>query len=290
MENIFQVAGYKKYIVPLGYYLSIETGCAVFLLTAWGMGSPGHRGVDMWWCKRKTGLEFPVADIDDIKELYCFGLQPWDTQGNNEIHGGIDLVARYAPVYPAMAKVPIVCPSDARVERIIESVSGDGGATLVVVLAMNPYWYLVCNFEAQTSNPHVFEEQRRRIVVRERQKVKRGALIGELVVSDVIVGSYPHLHFGFFYKHPGDSLEYIYEHYLDIRRSDGTDLAPLTGPGSPWKPRDLGRETTFYCAYEYSTARAKSYYDSKPSKAANGDRCRCVCAYGSLDGNCGSCE
>jgi len=211
-------------------------------------------------------------------------------QGNDEIHGGIDLVATYNPISTFIGKVPIISPADARVERIIESVSGAGVQTLVVVLKMNKYWYIVCNFEPQTTNPAIFEEQRRSVVVEEKKKVKRGELIGDLVLGSVSAGSYPHLHFGFFYKHPNDTLDDIYENYLKIRRSDGTDLAPFTGPGSPWKPRDLDMETTFYCPYEYSTPAAKKLYDSLPRIAANGDICNCICAYGSNGGDCGACR
>jgi len=203
-------------------------------------------------------------------------------------------MARLAPpclrLFFRVFKVPIVAPADAKVERIIESVSGDDAATLVVVLKMNKYWYIVCNFELQTTNPDIFEEQQRNIAVRERQKVKRGRLIGKLVVKDVKPGSYPHLHFGFFYKHPADTLDSIYANYLRIRRSDGTDLAPTTGRGSPWNPTDLDIATTFYCPYEYSTPRAKAAYDSLPRLAADGDTCRCVCAYGSSGGDCGVCR
>jgi hypothetical protein len=242
--------------------------------------------------KRKTavtGLAFPVRNVADLEKSYCFGLQPWDTEGNNEIHGGIDLAARHSPVPPAIGKVAVVAPADAWVERIVESVSGAGATTLVVVLKMNKYWYLVCNFEPQTTDPAIFEAQRRSIAVRERQRLTRGNLIGKLVVGSVKPGSYPHLHFGFFYKHPDDTLDYIYENYLHIRRSDGTDLAPTAGRGSPWQPRNLEQETTFYCSYEYSTPRAKAAYDGLPRIAANGDRCRCVCAYGSVEGDCGAC-
>jgi len=240
--------------------------------------------------KLKEGLDFPVQNIADLDMFYCFGLQPWDTEGNNEIHGGIDLVATYDPLSPFIDRVPIIAPADARVERIIEGVSGAGVTTLVVVLKMNKYWYIVCNFEPQTTSPEIFEEQRRSLVVREKQKVKRGELIGDLVLASVSPGSYPHLHFGFFYKHPDDTLDYIYMNYLQIRRSDGTDLAPFTGQGSPWKARDLAMETTFYCPYEYSTPQAKAAYDSLFRIAANGDLCNCICAYGSIDGDCGICR
>lgn len=236
------------------------------------------------------GLDFPVRDVGGLEKFYCFGLQPWDTAGNNEIHGGIDLVAKYSPSSPLIGTIHIVAPAAGRVERIVESVSGAGVATLVVVLKMNEYWYIVLNFEPQTTDPAIFEEQRRSIVIMETQRVERGELIGKLVLGSVKPGSYPHLHYGFFYKHPDDTLDNIYRKYLLLRRSDGTDLAPTTGPGSPWEPENLGRETTFYCPYEYSTARAKTAYDSLPRIAANGDTCRCICAYSSIDGDCGTCR
>jgi len=234
------------------------------------------------------GLDFPVADVGDLENYYCFGLNPWDAQGN-EIHDGIDLVARYSPSSTSIGRVAIVAPADARVERIVEAVSGSGLNELIVVLKMNKYWYIAYTFEPQTANTTIFEEQRRSIAVRENQHVRRGEHIGELVVADVAPGSYPHVHFSFLYKHPDDTLDYVFENFLEIRRSDGTDLAPATGPGSPWKPRDLERETTLYCPYEYSTAEARAAYDSLPRLAANGNTCRCICAYGSKGGDCGTC-
>jgi len=240
--------------------------------------------------KIKEGLDFPVGDVADLEKFYCFGLRPWDNVGNDEIHGGIDLVATYSPSSTLIGRVPIIAPADARVERIIESVSGAGVNTLVVVLEINKYWYIVCNFEPQTTDPAIFEEQRRSVVVHEKQRVKRGEFIGELVLGSVNPGSYPHLHFAFFYKHPDDTLDYIYENYLQMQRSDGTDLAPTTGPGSPWKPRDLEMETTFYCPYEYSTPQAKAAYDSLPRIDANQAICNCICAYGSSERDCGICK
>jgi hypothetical protein len=235
------------------------------------------------------GLDFPVVNVADLDNYYCFGLQPWDTEGADEIHDGIDLVARYSPGSPSIGRVAIVAPADARVARIVESVSGAGASEVIVVLEMNKYWYMAFTFEPQTADPAIFEEQRRSIAIREKQKVKRGDPIGELVVAGVEPGSYPHVHFSFLYKHPDDTLEYLFENFLLVRRSDGTDLAPTAGPGSPWKPRDLGRETTLYCPYEYSTPEARAAYDSLPRLAATGDTCRCICAYGSTGGDCGNC-
>jgi hypothetical protein len=157
---------------------------------------------------------------------------------------------------------------------------------------MNDYWYIVCNLEPQSVSDAINRAQSDSIVVREGDPVRRGELLGYLVVgsSSVRPGSYPHLHFGLFYKNPTDTLEDIARHQEDFRRSNGTDLAPIIGPGSPWQPRDLGIETTFYCPYEYSRDRTKAIYDGLLKRAANGDYCDCVCAYRSKSGNCGVCR
>ncbi|HDQ03111.1 MAG TPA: hypothetical protein ENN23_00835 [Deltaproteobacteria bacterium] len=59
------------------------------------------------------GLDFPVQNIADLEKFYCFGLQPWDTTGNNEIHGGIDLVSPENVDPHVIVRVPIVAPAAA---------------------------------------------------------------------------------------------------------------------------------------------------------------------------------
>jgi hypothetical protein len=239
-----------------------------------------------------TGLSLPFQNPEDIDYLWCFGLQPWDTEGRNEIHGGIDLVPKYYPDVPKTFLYPIVAPAGAEVVIRVDGTSGDVRPTFAVVLKMNDYWYLLCNFEPQSVSDAINRAQSDSIVVREGQRVRRGQLLGKLVVSGPHVrpGSYPHLHFGLFYKNPMDTLEDIGRHQEDFHRSDGRDLAPTSGPGSPWEPRDLGIETTFYCPYEYSSPAAKAIYNRLPKRAANGESCSCVCAYGSVRGNCGVCR
>jgi hypothetical protein len=257
--------------------------CALVLFSMLDVGAVADARAD----RPVEGLDFPVANVGDLAESYCFGIFPWDA-GGTDTHDGIDLVARYSTGADP-ARVAVVAAADARVERIVEAESGAGLAEVIVVLALNRYWYMAYTFEPQTANPAVFDEQRRGIAVREKQHVKRGEPIGDLVVADVAEGSYPHVHFTFLYKHPDDTLEDLFARFPDIRRSDGSDLAPRSGHGSPWKPQDLGMQTTLYCPYEYSTPEARAAYDSLASYAASGDQCRCICAYGSVGGNCGTC-
>lgn len=232
------------------------------------------------------GIEFPYGNHDQVDYFYCFGLQPWDTAGNNEIHGGIDILPHYDP-NAGIQKFALVAVADGRIARIVQSTTGAGCPSLTVLLELNPYWFAIYTIEPQTLDPAEFALQVKAVKVKEGKKVKRGKKLADLVVATVKPGSYPHLHFGFIYKHPADSWEYVYENYLEIARSDGTALPPLAGPGSPWEPADLGIPTTLFCPYEYSNSAARLVYDSRPKRAANGDWCSGVCAYGSADGNCG---
>jgi hypothetical protein len=277
--------------------VSLHLGIICVAQPKW-RGLPKSRGTDPHHAevyRTITGLSLPFQNPEDISEIYCFGLKPWQTpgtEGPDEIHGGIDLVPKYYPDVPKTFLYPIVAPADAEVVMIVDGTSGGGRPTFAVVLKMNDYWYLICNFEPQSESDAINRAQSDSIVVREGQRVRRGQLLGKLVVSGPHVrpGSYPHLHFGLFFKNPTDTLEDIKRHQEDFHRSDGTDLAPTSGPGSPWEPRDLGgRDTTFYCPYEYSRAETKAIYNRLQKRAANGESCSCICAYGSMSGNCGVC-
>ena len=233
------------------------------------------------------GLDFPVQTFDDVEKYYCFALFPWDEAGE-ERHGGIDIAVRDDS--PGVTKkVPLVAAAPASVELIDYGETGAGVRSVVVILKMNEYWYMAYIFEPQTEDEEAFDEQIASIDVQVGERVARGQKIGDLIVKNTVEDHYPHLHFSFFYKNPADTLEDLFDDPLRIRVSDGTDLAPLTGPGSPWQPFDLGKETTFYCPYEYSTETAKDFYDSRDRMAADGSVCSCICAYDSVERNCGVC-
>ncbi len=236
------------------------------------------------------GLDFPVKNFDDVDKYYCFALFPWDNAGL-ETHGGIDIAVRDDS--PGVTKkVPLVAAAPASVELIDYGETGAGVRSVVVILKMNEYWYMAYIFEPQTEDEEAFDEQIASIDVQVGERVARGQKIGDLIVKNTVEDHYPHLHFSFLYKNPADSWQELFENPLSIHVSDGTDLAPLTGPGSPWHPEALeGKPTTFYCPYEYSTQTAKELYDSKARMAADESAsvCSCICAYGSVGGNCGEC-
>ena len=236
-----------------------------------------------------AGLLFPFSAAEEIVEVYCFGLTYWSPNG--EIHNGIDIIPRYLGM--GYVRYELVAPADAVVERIYtEGESGHGARTFALLFRMNDYWITGYVVEPQSLVPWVIEDQLSHIYVHEGQRIAKGQVIGELVVSetDLVEGSYPHVHNFLLYMNPEDTLEDLLENSLDIERSDGTDLPPMAGKGSPWDAEDLGIPTTFFCPYEYSTAETRVLYDGFDKRARHGYYCDCVCAYGSVDGDCGLCQ
>lgn len=232
------------------------------------------------------GLRFPYHDPFDVFELRCFGLHPWSPEG--ERHGGVDIIPHHHNVTGnRMEKYHIVAPADAVVDRIVKGTTGADARSLTVVLQYNPYWYGLLTFEPQSLDEGVFMEQADSIRVRTGWRVRRGDLIGDLVVCKFMPGIWPHLHYGLLYKQPEHTLDYICANYLDIVRSNGSHLPPTTGPGSPLEAKNLGIPSTVFCPYEYSSPRARACFDSYPKRSARGEYCPCVCAYNSHDWGCG---
>lgn len=235
------------------------------------------------------GLSFPFRNPLDIVEVYCFGIYPWDIV-TGETHGGFDIVPKYKDLGPSIKKYEIVASADAVVDRIIQHSSGAGAAAFTVLLKANAYWYVINTFETQSTLDGKVQEEN--IYVKPGQKVMKGEVIGALVVSkpNLLPWRYPHLHYGFFYKNPNDTVDNVIANYLNILRSDGTNLPHTIGQGSPWEPQDLGIPTTLFCPYVYSSPEARAFYDSYTKRGLYYSYCRCPCAYGSQGGNCGVCK
>lgn len=64
-------------------------------------------------------MDFPVQNVADLEKFYCFGLQPRDTSGNNEIHSGIDLAATYDPSSPLAGPGSPREPEDPEIETTL---------------------------------------------------------------------------------------------------------------------------------------------------------------------------
>ena len=233
-------------------------------------------------------LGLPFQQGVAASDLYCFGLDPWSADG--EVHGGIDVVAAHSGEQPAMISVAVVAPAPGRVEWVVSGTTGDGHASILVVLRLNDLWFVLLTIEPQSASQATNNAQAAAVYVVPGQTVAAGEVIADLVVWHIAAGSYPHVHLGLLYKNPAQSLEDVRDHILEVAVSDGTGLPPRHGPGSPLDPRDLGLPTTFFCPYAFSTAAARASYDALTAHAANGDLCACPCAYRSVAGNCGDCS
>jgi hypothetical protein len=238
----------------------------------------------------EIGLSLIYGDPTVLTEIHCFGLHPWSDTG--EIHGGIDLKPPYMDLFGTsdVRKVEVVAPAAGVVDWIVTGTTGAGAESWVVIIKMNAYWYAVLVFEPQSLDSEILLEQEESIDVIEGQQVTRGQRIGDLVVGNVMVDRYPHIHFSFLYKNPDESIQDLFNDPDAIVRSDGTDLAPIAGAGSPWDPQDLGISSTFFCPYVYSTLEAQQAMDGVDRYNVNGELCSCVCAYNSEDGDCGDCS
>jgi hypothetical protein len=227
----------------------------------------------------RTGLSFPFQNPDDIDYFKCFGLSGWD--GENTTHGGIDCVPYFEEENPLLDTHSIIAPVDSTVAAIYHVTTGAGKACHVVVLQINDYWFVTLNFEPQSNDKVVNNSlQEQHIYAQVGTSVKRGDLIGELVVKDADPDHYPHIHFGLLYKDPHDTLDDIAVNQNTLARSDGVYIPAMTGP--------LRLPSTYFCPYEYSTETARTVFERKDKKNVDGELCNSVCAYGSKGGDCGT--
>ncbi|KUG22127.1 hypothetical protein ASZ90_008097 [hydrocarbon metagenome] len=250
-----------------------------------------------------TDLAFPYQDETQLgDESHCYGLTNWNPPDNTETHSGIDLAARYSDLAMDEARnVPIVAPAAATGFHIYDMTSGMGGASILLLLQMNDYWYIAINFEPQSTDAVTNALQRSNSLVDLsgtdcsagcyfNTPVSKGDWIGDLIVRNVMTGAYPHIHYSLLYKSPSQTLEDAFANNLLIARNQGTNLPPTSGAGSPVTPIELvGTPTTFYCPYEYSSSAAKAIMDGMIKLSISGSACSCVCAYNSDEGDCGVC-
>ena len=252
------------------------------------------------------GLGFPYEDPRRAVFIHCFGLCPWNdsstsTGGEEECHQekhvGFDIypvpLQQSMPLLPTKqqtALVRIIAPADAIVERITTGETGAITQSTIVALKLNQYWYAAYSFEPHSKKTAILKLQRNSIVVNENQSVRKGELIGSLVVTNdtkVI----PSLHFSFFYLNPDQSLDELMTLLNeDIENVNVSDHSDLKAAGWPWDNQDRGIPTTFFCPYEFSSKNAKNLYDQLPNLDTHGVRCSSMCAYGSTQGNCGSAQ
>lgn len=250
-----------------------------------------------------TDLAFPFQDETLLSdESHCYGLTNWNPPLNTETHSGIDLAARYDDIaVDETRRVPIIAPAAGTGYYVYEMESGHGAASILILLQMNNYWFIGLTFEPQSTDAETNSVQRASFAVDLSGQdcttgcyfpiqVSKGEWIGDLIVRNVMADAYPHIHYSLLYKSPSQTLEQAFADNINIVRNQGTGRPPTSGAGSPVTPVELtGTPTTFYCPYEYSSGAAKAIMDGMVKLSIGGSACSCVCAYNSVDGNCGVC-
>ncbi len=239
------------------------------------------------WRLEPTGLVLPYEDLSELVEVRCYGVFPWDA-ATNETHGGLDLIARHTDLGPgATRKVGLVAPASGTIYDVRELAKAGKATAFMLTVKVNDYWFVSMVLEPQNPDPSIADEQRRSVTVQAGQAVRRGDPIGDLVVTNV---HYPHVHFMIYYKDPNQTYEDFFANYLLIPRNQGDDLPPTSGPGSPWAPEDLRIPSTLFCPYVYSERLSRARIDQILKQSYDGTVCRCVCAYGSRNADCGACS
>jgi hypothetical protein len=267
--------------------------------------------------KADAGLGFPYANPQQADFIHCFGICPWNNSSSGdadngptpvpatgppcleEKHIGIDIYPKpYSilrpfpfhtkPPAPQAVLVKMVAPADATVAQIGRGQTGRKTRSLLVALKLKRNWYVVYSFEPHSKSEEVWELQQSSLLVTEGQAVKKGEVIGSLVVTENTVVK-PSLHYSFLYLEPGQSLDDLHEvlknNIETVNVSDGTDVKAV---GLPGDDRELHIPTTFFCPEAFSSLNAKKEYGRLPARDRHGVRCSSTCAYNSTNGNCGT--
>ena len=233
-----------------------------------------------------AGLVLPYENVSELVEARCYGVDPWDDV-TREVHGGIDLIPRHTDLGPGQTrKVGLVAPASGTISDVRELSKAGKADAFMVTVKVNDYWFVGMVLEPQNLDPSIADEQRRSVAVRAGDTVRRGERIGDLVVTNV---HYPHVHFMIYYKNPQQTYEDLLANYILLPRNQGDSLPPTAGPGSPWAPEDLGTPSTLYCPYVYSVRSSRLRMDQILKQSYDGTVCRCICAYGSANADCGAC-
>jgi hypothetical protein len=234
-----------------------------------------------------TGLVLPYENLAELVEARCYGVDPWDDV-TKEIHGGIDLIPRHTDLGPGQTrKVGLVAPASGTIYDVRELAKTGKADAFMVTVKVNDYWFVGMVLEPQNLDPSIADEQRRSIAVQTGDVVGRGDRIGELVVTNV---HYPHVHFMIYYKDPNQTYEELLANYILLPRNQGDNLPPTSGPGSPWAPENLEIPSMLYCPYVYSEWSSKTRMDQILKQSHDSTVCRCICAYGSKNADCGVCS
>lgn len=145
----------------------------------------GARG-DCWDYEFPPGdpvCNLPIADLSLVT-----GGQQYNSVSGDVTHTGLDF--KFASPLPA-----ITAPCDGVVVEISRHAISLGNIIVDVGIRYNDEWTTFIAFEPYSPDPMIADAQEAQIAVEVNQIVRRGDLLGHLVVPDPIT-EFPHIHWG----------------------------------------------------------------------------------------------
>jgi hypothetical protein len=143
------------------------------------------------WAVLGPGMGFPFKNSKAVREMRAYGIRPW---GGEPVHNGIDIIVdNTGAVLDVGDRVPVVSPVRGTVKGVLHLENPHNPATpqwILVGIAVNPGLLVTLSFEPQTENVDLQALQARSIDVVAGQRVRKGQVIGALVVGEG--GESPH--------------------------------------------------------------------------------------------------
>jgi hypothetical protein len=130
----------------------------------------------------------PVCTLPVPDTSLVLGGQQFNSVTADVVHTGLDFRLE-TPL------AEIVAPCDGVVTEINRGEIGGGTLIVDVTIRYNDDWSTFIAFEPYSTDPAVVEQQEEEIAVAINQVVRRGDLLGRLVVPDPLT-EYPHVHWG----------------------------------------------------------------------------------------------
>jgi len=130
----------------------------------------------------------PVCDLPIADPSLVTGGQQYNSVSGGVTHTGLDF--KFASPLPA-----IIAPCDGVIVEINRHAISLGNIIVDVAIKYNDDWRTFIAFEPYSPDSAIADEQEARIAVELNQVVRRGDLLGHLVVPDPIT-EFPHVHWG----------------------------------------------------------------------------------------------
>jgi hypothetical protein len=224
-----------------------------------------------------TGMGFPFKSSKVVREMRAYGIRPW---GGEPVHNGIDIIVdNTGAVLDVGDRVPAISPVRGTVRGVLYMENPHNPATpqwILVGIAVNPGLLVTLSFEPQTADVDLQALQAKSIDVVAGQRVRKGQIIGALVVGE-----------------GGGMASGSGNPHIDLRL---LLLDPATlDPDAPFEDLltlnishdDVSNLPTFLCPFDYSSVRARLLYEKVLRGADPSTQCRCPCKFPYNEAACG---